>query len=226
MGVALRRLRRLSTALEGPASELDLDATVAATADGGGALRLMFRATCGASSSCACSYCSMSVALDGLARGARGSPLQRGAPDRAHFHRLVVRDFHNCVYDRLYETAQSRPDASEPTRGLLARLSPEYKLVVVGDACMAPSELTMAGGAIDWYQDNEEPGHVWLSRRGGPLLRTRPGSTRCPSGGGRASTAHPRSRPCGACSPCSSSRSAGSTRRSWRSCPRRAAGRR
>ena len=43
-------------------------------------------------------------------------------------------------------------------------MAPDHKLVVVGDACMAPSELTMAGGAIDWYQHNEEPGWVWLER--------------------------------------------------------------
>ncbi|HMM49810.1 MAG TPA: VWA domain-containing protein, partial [Miltoncostaeaceae bacterium] len=43
MGLALRRLRRLTTRLEGPATELDLDASIAATADHGGQLRLVFR---------------------------------------------------------------------------------------------------------------------------------------------------------------------------------------
>ncbi len=75
-----------------------------------------------------------------------------------------MRYFHNCVYDRVYETARLLPSRSEPTLDLLARMTPDHKLVVVGDACMAPSELTMAGGAIDWHQHNEEPGWVWLER--------------------------------------------------------------
>ncbi len=43
MGVALRGLRRLTTRLEGPATELALDESIAATADHGGQLRLVFR---------------------------------------------------------------------------------------------------------------------------------------------------------------------------------------
>jgi uncharacterized protein with von Willebrand factor type A (vWA) domain len=29
---------------------------------------------------------------------------------------------------------------------------------------MAPSELSMVGGAIDYYQHNDEPGWTWLER--------------------------------------------------------------
>jgi hypothetical protein len=56
------------------------------------------------------------------------------------------------------------PRCQQPTRDLLAQLSNDYKLVVVGDACMAPSELSMVGGAIDYYQHNDEPGWAWLKR--------------------------------------------------------------
>jgi uncharacterized protein with von Willebrand factor type A (vWA) domain len=75
-----------------------------------------------------------------------------------------VRYFHNCVYDRLYETPFLDPARADGTLGLLAQLSPEYKLVIVGDGCMAPSELVMPGGAIDLHEENAEPGHVWLRR--------------------------------------------------------------
>ncbi len=43
MGLALRRLRQLSTRLDGPLTELDLDDTIDATAEGGGRLHLVFR---------------------------------------------------------------------------------------------------------------------------------------------------------------------------------------
>lgn len=161
MGLALRRLRRLSTALDGPATELDVDATAGATAAGGGALRLVLRRP-------RRNAVSLILLLDVGGsmdeHAALASRLFSAVHQAAHFHRLVVRYFHNCVYDRVYETARMRPEASESTADLLARLSPEHKLVVVGDACMAPSELTMVGGAVDWFQRNEEPGYVWLER--------------------------------------------------------------
>lgn len=161
MGLALRRLRRLSTALEGPASELDVDGTVDATAGGGGALRLVFRRP---RRNAVRLLLLLDVGGSMDEHAALADRLFSAVHQTAHFHRLVVRYFHNCVYDRVYETAQLRGEASESTRGLLARLSPEYKLVVVGDACMAPSELMMRGGAIDYWQDNDEPGYVWLER--------------------------------------------------------------
>ena len=47
---------------------------------------------------------------------------------------------------------------------MLQELASDYKLIVVGDACMASSEL-MARGGIIWYGfDNEEPGIEWLRR--------------------------------------------------------------
>ena len=50
------------------------------------------------------------------------------------------------------------------TEEFLRNIGPEYKVVIVGDASMAPSELTMVGGAIDWSMSNNEPGIVWLQR--------------------------------------------------------------
>jgi uncharacterized protein with von Willebrand factor type A (vWA) domain len=44
--------------------------------------------------------------------------------------------------------------------------------VIVGDGCMAPSELVMPGGAIDFFEDNAEPGHVWLRRLAGHFTHT------------------------------------------------------
>ena len=56
------------------------------------------------------------------------------------------------------------PRTSESTDHLLAQVDPDYKLVMVGDACMAPTELLAPGGAIDYQHMNEIPGAEWLQR--------------------------------------------------------------
>lgn len=161
MGLALRRLRHLSTRVAGPARELDVEGTVADTAAAGGQLRLRMRRP---------RRNSVQVLLLLDVGGSMDEHVElvdrlfSAVHAASHFRDLVVRYFHNCVYDRLYRGAALDPRDSEPTADLIARLSPEYKLVVVGDACMAPSELVMPGGALDLYQDNAEPGGVWLER--------------------------------------------------------------
>ena len=161
MGVALRRLRRLTTRLEGPATELALDDTIDATAGAGGRLRLVFRRP-------RRNDVRVLLLLDAGgsmdAHAALADRLFSAVHQGGRFRELTVRYFHNCVYDRLYADARMLPSAGEPTAELLARLSPDHRLVVVGDACMAPSELAVAGGAIDYGQMNDEPGWVWLQR--------------------------------------------------------------
>ena len=161
MGLALRRLRRLTTRLEGPATELDLDGTIDDTADAGGRLSLRFRRP---RRNAVRVVLLLDVGGSMDAHAALVSRLFSAVHQGGGFRELTVRYFHNCVYDRLYTSARLLPSRSEATLDLLARCGPEHRLVVVGDACMAPSELTMPGGAIDWHQHNEEPGGVWLTR--------------------------------------------------------------
>jgi uncharacterized protein len=161
MGLALRRLRRLTTRLDGPATELDLDDTIDATAGAGGRLRLVFHRP---RRNDVRVLLLLDVGGSMNEHAALVGRLFTAVHQGGRFRDLTVRYFHNCVYDRLYETARLMPSRSEPTADVLARATPQHRLVVVGDACMAPSELTMAGGAIDLHQRNEEPGAVWLER--------------------------------------------------------------
>lgn len=161
MGVALRGLRRLTTRLEGPATELSLEDTIDRTAEQGGRLGLVFRRP-RRNEVRVLLLLDVGGSMD--AHAALADRLFSAVHQSGRFRELTVRYFHNCVYDRLYETARMLPSRSEPTTELLARLSPAHRLVVVGDACMAPSELAMAGGAIDYGQVNDEPGWVWLER--------------------------------------------------------------
>jgi uncharacterized protein len=160
-GVALRRLRQLSTRLGGPATELDVDDTIRQTADHAGQLRLSFRRP---------RRNSVRVLLMLDIGGSMDEHillldrLFSAMHQASHFRDLQVRFFHNCVYDRVYTEPSLHPKRSESTLHLLAQLDPDYKLVMVGDACMAPTELLVPGGAIDYQHMNEEPGAQWLER--------------------------------------------------------------
>ena len=160
-GVALRRLRELSDRLDGPRSELDIEETIKATADQGGNLRLAFRRP-RRNSVRVLLLLDVGGSMDDHTEMV--SRLFSAVHQASHFRSLTVRYFHNCVYDRLYHSARLDPSRSESTLDLLAQLEPDHRLVVVGDACMAPSELALPGGAIDYYQHNDEPGWTWLQR--------------------------------------------------------------
>lgn len=70
--------------------------------------------------------------------------------------------FHNCIYQDLWTDIERNESIS--TSDFLKSEDPNYKLIIVGDAEMAPSELTHANGAIDYWYHNDTPGIIWLSR--------------------------------------------------------------
>ncbi|MBP1610735.1 MAG: hypothetical protein H6Q04_2970, partial [Acidobacteria bacterium] len=68
--------------------------------------------------------------------------------------------FHNCVYQELYTDIWQLKSAA--TRKVLDQTSRNYKVIIVGDAYMAPSELLNRDGAIDYWYRNDRPGIEWL----------------------------------------------------------------
>ena len=70
--------------------------------------------------------------------------------------------FHNCIYQDL--RTDMNGDNTIPTLDYLKAEETDYKVIIVGDAEMAPSELTWANGAVDYWYYNDEPGTVWLQR--------------------------------------------------------------
>lgn len=68
--------------------------------------------------------------------------------------------FHNCVYQELYTDIGQMKAVS--TRKVLDQTSRNYKVILVGDAYMAPSELLSPNGAIDYWYRNDRPGIEWL----------------------------------------------------------------
>src|SRR5690606_18587527 len=88
------------------------------------------------------------------------SRLFTAAKKASHFRELRTLYFHNCVYGRVYEDASFRTPIR--VRDLLADCGPHYKLILVGDALMAPYELLQAGGSLHYDEDNGVEGIVWL----------------------------------------------------------------
>jgi hypothetical protein len=90
------------------------------------------------------------------------SQLFSAAHSSTHFKDFQYYYFHNCIYESLYRNIERYEAVS--TEHVLHTLESDYKLIMVGDARMAPWELTEQYGAIDYYYRNETPGLVWLKR--------------------------------------------------------------
>ena len=91
------------------------------------------------------------------------SALFQAVSRSGHFKDLKVYYFHNCPYARLYNTPTLMSRDSVPTDWVLSNIPSDYKLILVGDAQMAPYELmggwygrgSQAGGpqcGIDWLR--------------------------------------------------------------------------
>ena len=148
--VALRRLRRF--ARQGGQLQLDVPATVRATAEQGGWLDIQMRPE---------RHNNVKVLLLLDAGGSMDWHVRRVrelfSAARLAFKHLEVFHFHNCVYEKLW-----RSGVYIPTQQLMNTYGRDYKLIFVGDAAMSIYEILHPGGAIDFY--NEESGATWMGR--------------------------------------------------------------
>lgn len=155
--VALKRLRQFVR--EGPEDELDIEETIDKTCREGGEIELVFRRE-------RKNKVKVLLLMDS---GGSMTPYSRlvsrlfsAAHQMSHFRDLKAYYFHNCIYQDLFKDIYN--SETEPTASLLQNLSADYKVILVGDAYMAPSELFSVGGAIDYYYHNEIAGIEWLMR--------------------------------------------------------------
>ena len=159
--LALRRLRQLSSRHEGVPDELDLDETIEETAGNAGRLSLVWRKS---------RKNAVKVLLLMDVGGSMHpyirlcSQLFSAVNRSSHFKDLRFYYFHNCVYDWLYLDTTCSMSNAISTKRVLQELPTDYKLIVVGDAAMAPSELLSRDGIIWWGFGNDEPGIEWLKR--------------------------------------------------------------
>jgi len=157
IGMALRRLRRLGR--DGVASEVDIDQTIDATARNAGDIEVVL-APPRENRLKVLLLMDVGGSMDPFAF--LESRLFSAAHKASHFREFHSFYFHNCVYDHVYRDARLHDRMSSDE--LMRWLQPETRLIFVGDAHMAPYELTAPYGAIDYWQQNESTGRDWLKR--------------------------------------------------------------
>ena len=155
--VALKKLRHLSRI--GPEDELDLENTVDKTSKNAGDLELVWMRS---RQNAAKLLLLMDVGGSMDLHITLCSRLFSAAHSTNHFKDLQYYYFHNCIYDKLYKDVE-RWD-SIVTSSLLHTLPSDYKVIIVGDASMATSELIARYGSIHYHDQNETPGIEWLKR--------------------------------------------------------------
>lgn len=154
LGLALRKLRAFTR--EGHEEELDLDRTIEETARNLGELEVVTRPP-RKSSTRVILLMDVGGSMDPYAH--LMSRLFTAAKKATHFKELRTYYFHNCVYGRVYKNARF----SEPVSvsELFTETDRRYKLIIVGDALMAPWELMSTSG---WPGDEGLEGVMWLAK--------------------------------------------------------------
>ncbi|MCO4743583.1 MAG: VWA domain-containing protein [Proteobacteria bacterium] len=87
------------------------------------------------------------------------------------FKSFEAYSFHNCVYQWLYKDIEQLDRVA--TSEILAKLTPQHRIILVGDASMAPYELfssyswpsTTTDAGIDWLRriKQRSPAAIWLN---------------------------------------------------------------
>jgi uncharacterized protein with von Willebrand factor type A (vWA) domain len=156
---AFRKLRQYSSRVDASKTELDIDETVEKTSDNAGRLTLSYEKP-------RKNTIKLLVMFDTggsmLPYSRMTSRLFSAVSKSNHFKDLQFYYFHNCVYEKLYTDPRARRGEWVDTEYVLRQFGSDYRLILVGDASMAPSELTLRGGNTIIGLYNEIPGIDWL----------------------------------------------------------------
>lgn len=153
--MALRRLRKFARA--GAQDELDIDDTISSTARKGGLLDIKMVPE---------RHNTVKVLIFFDVGGSMDPYVQLCeelfSAARTEFKHLEYFYFHNFIYESVWKQSRRRQAETTALFDILHKYSKDYKVIFVGDATMAPYEITHVGGSIEHY--NEEAGVVWMQR--------------------------------------------------------------
>ncbi|NHI91246.1 MAG: VWA domain-containing protein [Candidatus Lokiarchaeota archaeon] len=157
--VALKKLRRLKRI--GCPDELDLEDTIDQTCKNAGDLELIFRPE---------RKNNVRVLLLMDAGGSMDpyanlcNQLFSAAYNVKFFKDFKYFYFHNCIYQYLYKDMYQSDKSKIATQDVIRKYDKNYKLIILGDAMMATSELFESGGSLYYNDPDGIPGIVWLKR--------------------------------------------------------------
>ncbi len=153
--LALRRLRKF--ARSGKDEELDLDGTIRSTAHNGGMLDIRMRPE-RKNTVKVLLFFDIGGSMDAHVKVCE----ELFSASRTEFKHMESFYFHNFIYESVWKDNRRRMNERIPTWEVLNKYPHDYKVVFVGDATMAPYEITHAGGSVEHW--NEEPGALWMQR--------------------------------------------------------------
>ncbi len=153
--VALRRLRRF--ARSGTPSELDINGTIKSTADNGGMLDIQLVPE----------RRNRVKVLLFFDVGGSMDPHVRVCEElfsaaRTEFKHMEYFYFHNFIYEGVWKDNIRRWHERTAVWDIIHTYGSDYRVIFVGDASMAPFEISSPGGSVEHY--NEEEGLVWMNR--------------------------------------------------------------
>ena len=153
--MALRRLRKF--ARTGKEEELDMDDTIQSTAHNGGMLDIKMRPE-RKNTVKVLLFLDIGGSMDAHVKVCE----ELFSATRTEFKHMRSFYFHNFIYESVWQDNRRRMAERLPTFEILNKYAQDYKVVFVGDATMAPYEITHAGGSVEHW--NEEPGTAWMER--------------------------------------------------------------
>ena len=156
--LVLRRLRKL--ARTGKEEELDMDGTIRSTAHNGGLLDIRLQAERKNTVKVLCFF-DVGGSMDAHVKICE----ELFSAARTEFKHMEYFYFHNFIYESVWKDNRRRMAERLATWDVLHKYPSDYKVVFVGDATMAPYEITHSGGSVEHW--NEEPGALWMQRLAG-----------------------------------------------------------
>ena len=141
--LAFKRLRQFSTRLDIPESELDIDSTVDKTCNNGGCLQIVMQKP-------RKNAVKLLLLMDSggtmIPYSSLLNELFQSVNKSNHFKDMKCYFFHNCIYSKVYRTPECENGDWIDTEWMFRNLDSDYKVLIVGDAAMAPEELYAKDG--------------------------------------------------------------------------------
>ena len=136
--LAFRRLRQFSANLDIPETELDIDKTIDKTCNRGGVLSIEMKKP-------RKNAVKLMLLMDSggtmIPYTSLLNDLFQAVNKSNHYKDVKCYYFHNCIYNHLYKTPECENGDWVETEWLFRNADSDYKVIIVGDAAMAPEEL-------------------------------------------------------------------------------------